>query len=60
LSKFNRTYDQKPFYERRKLTVATRRAAVNGEYVESYCQTAASKKAFVRVQKKMRALWLEK
>lgn len=28
----------------------------NGEYVESYCQTAASKKAFARVQRKLREL----
>ena len=29
----------------------------SGEYVESYCQTADSKKAFARVQKKLRELW---
>ncbi len=29
----------------------------NGEYVDSYCQTAASKAAFARVQKKLRELW---
>lgn len=32
----------------------------NGDYVESYCQTAASKATFARVQKKLRELWLEK
>lgn len=32
----------------------------NGEYVESYCQTAATKAAFARVQKKLRELWLRK
>lgn len=32
----------------------------DGDYVESYCQTAASKAAFARVQKKLRELWLEK
>lgn len=29
----------------------------NGEYVDAYCRTAASKKAFARVQKKLRELW---
>lgn len=32
----------------------------DGDFVESYCQTAASKAAFARVQKKLRELWLEK
>lgn len=32
----------------------------DGDYVRSYCQTAASKAAFARVQKKLRELWLEK
>lgn len=32
----------------------------DGDYVDSYCQTAASKAAFARVQKKLRELWLEK
>ncbi len=32
----------------------------DGEYVESFCQTAASKAAFARVQRKLRELWLEK
>ncbi len=32
----------------------------DGDFVESYCQTAASKAAFGRVQKKLRELWLEK
>ncbi len=32
----------------------------DGDYVDAYCQTAASKKAFARVQKKLRELWLEK
>jgi len=30
------------------------------DFVESYCQTAASKAAFGRVQKKLRQVWLEK
>lgn len=29
----------------------------DGDYVDSYCQTAASKAAFARVQKKLRELW---
>lgn len=29
----------------------------DGEYVDSYCQTAASKAAFVRVQRKLRGLF---
>lgn len=32
----------------------------NGEYVAAYCQTAATKAAFARVQKKLRELWLGK
>ncbi len=32
----------------------------DGDYVESYCQTAASKKAFSRVQKKLHALRAKK
>lgn len=28
-----------------------------GDYVDSYCQTAISKAAFARVQKKLRELW---
>ena len=32
----------------------------DGDFVESYCQTAASKAAFGRVQKKLRELWSEK
>lgn len=32
----------------------------DGDYVASYCQTAASKIAFARVQKKLRGQWLEK
>lgn len=32
----------------------------DGDYVESCCQTAASKSAFARVQRKLRELWLEK
>lgn len=32
----------------------------DGDYVESYCQTAASKKAFTRVQKKLYGLWQRK
>jgi hypothetical protein len=32
----------------------------DGDYVESYCQTAASKKAFDRVQKKLLELWQRK
>ena len=32
----------------------------DGDFVESYCQTAASKAAFARVQKKLRELWSEK
>jgi hypothetical protein len=32
----------------------------DGDYVESFCQTAAAKSAFARVQRKLRELWLEK
>lgn len=32
----------------------------DGEYVHSYCQTAASKAAFARVLKKLREQWLKK
>lgn len=32
----------------------------DGDYVDSYCQTAALKRAFARVQKKLRELWSEK
>lgn len=32
----------------------------DGDYVDSYCQTAVSKRAFARMQKKLRELWLEK
>jgi hypothetical protein len=32
----------------------------DGEYVAAYCQTAASKRAFAHMQKKLRDLWLEK
>ena len=32
----------------------------DGDFVESYCQTATSKAAFGRVQKKLRELWSEK
>lgn len=32
----------------------------NGEFVESYCQTIASKAAFGRVLKKLREQWLRK
>lgn len=32
----------------------------NGEYVAAYCQTAASKAAFARVQKKLHEQWLRK
>ena len=32
----------------------------DGDYVESYCQTAASKTVFARVQKKLHGLWQRK
>lgn len=32
----------------------------DGDFVESYCQTAASKAAFARVQKKLHEQWLRK
>lgn len=32
----------------------------DGDYVNSYCQTATSKRAFVRMQRKLRELWLGK